>query len=116
MGPGTPLAKRKKSVFLLIFPFEIKNENPIKSRHPGESRGPVRSWVLQNPESGFRRNDGNTFVATFCRSIKNLPLLLKRISAGREFEELKDHAFFHNFTIFSYLSELGGLGGIREKR
>jgi hypothetical protein len=49
---------------------QFKFAGPVKSRHPGESRGPVRALVVDNPGFRLRRNDGNNFSVTFYETIK----------------------------------------------
>ena len=41
----------------------------VKSRHPGESRGPGQYKFLKTLDSGFRRNDGKGSFSTFYESI-----------------------------------------------
>jgi hypothetical protein len=54
----------------------------VKSRHPGESRGPGHYNQLKTLDSGFRRNDESGLPATFYEFINSLLFEISLIVMG----------------------------------
>ena len=67
-------------------------DNPVKSRHPGENRGPEVCKYPEILDSGFRRNDEKERFPTFYERIN----LINRI--------------FHRAKVLQLFESVGGLG------